>query len=226
MTECSDQSKSCSKCKEVKSLTEFFKSSRYKSGYNAQCKCCSSATAKDWRKANPDLRKAQSQRAYYKDVEKSRSAKREYDKNHKIEKAQYDIIYRKENSEKFAQAKREHHKRNKNNPVYKIKRNLRRRVHHALMGNNKSDNTFNLIGCSPEDFKLHIESLWLEGMSWDNYGTSGWHIDHIKECYRFDLSDPLQQQECFHYSNQRPLWAKDNLSHPKQLRRSNTHMIH
>lgn len=113
----------------------------------------------------------------------------------------------------------------KDNPIFKIKVNLRRRVHHALMGENKSAKTFELIGCSAEDFKTHIEGLWLEGMSWDNYGPSGWHVDHIKECHTFDLSDPHQQRECFHFSNQRPLWAKDNLRRPKQLRRSKTHTI-
>ena len=226
MTECSDQSKACTKCKEVKSLTEFPKSSRSKSGYNAQCKCCLNSTAKAWRLANPDLRKAQADRGYHKNIEKSRELKREYYKKHKVEKSSYDVEYRKRNKEHIKQLKKDWGLKMKDDPIFKIKRNLRRRVHHALMGRNKSDNTFNLIGCSPEEFKSYIESIWLEGMSWDNYGTSGWHIDHIKECHTFDLSDPEQQRECFHYSNQRPLWAKDNLSRPKQLRRHNKDNSH
>lgn len=226
MTECSDQSKSCSKCNEIKPLTKFPKSSRYKSGYNAQCKYCLNSTAKNWRDNNPELRKAQSKRGYYKDVSKSRNEKREYYKLHKEEKSTYDIEYRKENKEKIAAYKKEWEKKMKDDPIHKIKKNLRRRVHHALMGRSKSDNTFNLIGCSAEDFKTHIESLWLEGMSWDNYGPSGWHVDHIKECHTFDLSDPEQQRECFHYSNQRPLWAKDNLKRPKKLRKYNMDDLH
>lgn len=46
-------------------------------------------------------------------------------------------------------------------------------------------------------------------MSWENYGE--WHIDHIKPCSSFDLSDPKQQKECFNYTNLQPLWAIDNL---------------
>jgi hypothetical protein len=53
-------------------------------------------------------------------------------------------------------------------------------------------------------------------MSWDNYGIAGWHIDHIKPCCTFDLTDLEQQKQCFHYTNLRPLWAKDNLRRPKR----------
>ncbi len=47
-------------------------------------------------------------------------------------------------------------------------------------------------------------------MSLDNYGEL--HVDHIKPCASFDLSDPEQQRLCFNYKNLQPLWAADNLS--------------
>jgi len=43
-------------------------------------------------------------------------------------------------------------------------------------------------------------------MTWD----SGIEIDHIRPCCSFDLTDPMQQQQCFHYSNLKPLWANEN----------------
>lgn len=49
-------------------------------------------------------------------------------------------------------------------------------------------------------------------MSWDNYGYRGWHIDHIKPCSSFNLSDIKEQKKCFHYSNMQPLWWKDNIA--------------
>ena len=58
--------------------------------------------------------------------------------------------------------------------------------------------------------KKWIESQFVDGMSWDNHGE--WHIDHIRPCASFDLTDPEQQKECFNYKNLQPLWAKDNLS--------------
>jgi hypothetical protein len=38
-----------------------------------------------------------------------------------------------------------------------------------------------------------------------------WHIDHIVPCESFDLTDPAQQGQCFHFSNLQPLWARENL---------------
>jgi hypothetical protein len=227
MTECSDHpEKECSKCKVSKILSEFPKSTRFKSGFNSQCKECCCKYQAHLRETRPEIYKATRQKNYQKNIDKMREEKRVYGAKTKPQKAAYDIEYREANKKKIAAYKKAWSFKMKDDPIYKIKKNLRRRVHHALMGENKSDNTFNLIGCSPEDFKTHIESLWLEGMSWDNYGPSGWHVDHIKECHTFDLSDPIQQQECFHYSNQRPLWAKDNLSRPKRLHKHNTHTIH
>ena len=68
------------------------------------------------------------------------------------------------------------------------------------------------------DLKLHLENQFVDGMNWNNYGKNGWHIDHIKPCASFDLTDPKQQKICFHYTNLQPLWAIDNLiKHSKLL---------
>jgi hypothetical protein len=68
------------------------------------------------------------------------------------------------------------------------------------------------MGADIETVKKHLESLFKKGMSWENHGNEGWHIDHIIPCAAFDLTDPKQQKKCFHYTNLQPLWAKDNLS--------------
>jgi hypothetical protein len=75
----------------------------------------------------------------------------------------------------------------------------------------KSDRTIVLVGCTVSQLRRHLESLFLPGMTWDNRGIHGWHIDHIIPVSRFDLSDPAQQAAAFHYTNLQPLWAKDNL---------------
>jgi hypothetical protein len=73
----------------------------------------------------------------------------------------------------------------------------------------KSNKTLDLLGCSIEYFKKHIEQQFKPGMTWERYAE--FHIDHIKPCAAFDLRDPEQQQICFHYSNMQPLWAAENL---------------
>jgi len=96
---------------------------------------------------------------------------------------------------------------------YKITCNLRCRLWFALNAQSasKSNRTLDLLGCSVDFLLKHIESQFRPGMSWDNYGYYGWHLDHIKPCVCFDLTDPKQQKECFSWKNIRPLWWKDNL---------------
>jgi len=57
----------------------------------------------------------------------------------------------------------------------------------------------------------HLESKFQEGMSWENYGKNGWHLDHIIPLSAFDLTDPEQLKIACHYTNIQPLWARDNL---------------
>lgn len=79
-------------------------------------------------------------------------------------------------------------------------------------GASKCSTTEELIGCSIEHLKLHLQSQFKPGMNWNNHGTKGWHIDHILPCARFNLNNPVEQKKCFHYTNLQPLWAKDNMA--------------
>ena len=95
---------------------------------------------------------------------------------------------------------------------FKLRGVLRARVRAAITraGAAKSHKTERLVGCSIEHLRKHLEAQFAEGMTWDNHGE--WHIDHIKPCASFDLTDEGQQLECFNYTNLQPLWANENLS--------------
>jgi len=58
----------------------------------------------------------------------------------------------------------------------------------------------------------HLESLFLPGMNWENYGFYGWHIDHIIPVvkFRFETVDDPDFKKCWSLTNLQPLWAKDN----------------
>jgi hypothetical protein len=90
---------------------------------------------------------------------------------------------------------------------------LRNRLYCALRRANANKNikTHELIGCTITELRQHLEAQFTDGMTWHNYGKDGWHIDHIRPCASFDLSDSEQQRQCFHYSNLQPLWALDNI---------------
>ncbi len=93
---------------------------------------------------------------------------------------------------------------------FRLSKSLRDRLYKAITRDEKNLSAALLVGCSTEELKIYLEKQFTDGMSWNNYGE--WHIDHIRPCASFDLSDLSQQIECFHYTNLRPLWAEDNKS--------------
>ena len=96
------------------------------------------------------------------------------------------------------------------NIEYRLTLNLRRRVLLALQGKSKSKRTLELLGCTVKYLIQHLEKQFQHGMTWENRHL--FHIDHIRPCASFDLTDPKQQSECFNYKNLQPLWAYQNLS--------------
>ena len=68
-----------------------------------------------------------------------------------------------------------------------------------------------LLGCSRDHLRRHLESRFQPGMTWENYGRYGWHVDHVIPCSAFDLTNPDEVRKCFHFSNLQPLWWRDNI---------------
>ena len=98
-------------------------------------------------------------------------------------------------------------------PGLRVTLRLRKRLWDAVTGQNsvKGESFIDLVGCTQGELVQHIESQFTDGMTWGNYGRDGWHVDHIRPCSSFDLTDLDQQRRCFHYTNLQPLWAVDNL---------------
>lgn len=101
--------------------------------------------------------------------------------------------------------------RRHNDLEFRVRANLRARIYFALRGQIKAGRTLELVGCSVPELRGHLELLFVPGMTWENYGPI-WHVDHVRPCASFDLSDPEQQRKCFHFTNLQPLFAKENLS--------------
>lgn len=100
-------------------------------------------------------------------------------------------------------------------PQFKLRRLLRTRLKRALMSQHITtsfQSHAKFLGCSVEHALQHIEKQFEPWMSWENHGTKGWHIDHIKPLSAFDLTDPVQVAEACHYTNLRPLHWQENLT--------------
>jgi hypothetical protein len=75
------------------------------------------------------------------------------------------------------------------------------------MGYTKKSRTYEILGCSFEEFKNYIDNQLSVGMSWDNHGE--WHLDH-----KIPISFGKTEEEVIklnHYTNFQPLWAYENL---------------
>lgn len=93
---------------------------------------------------------------------------------------------------------------------YKLRYYVRNRIYHVLkLRGIRLKNPFELVGCSITALKVHLENKFTIGMNWENYGK--WHVDHIRPCANYDLTNTEQQRECFNYMNLQPLWAEDNI---------------
>jgi len=88
---------------------------------------------------------------------------------------------------------------------FRLRKICRNRVRRAVSGFDKSASTMELIGCTGDELRQHLESKFEPWMNWENQGLGGWDIEHIKACANFDLADPEQQRACFNWSNLQPM---------------------
>jgi hypothetical protein len=184
--------------------------------------------SKQYRLNNKEKENRRSKQYYFDNKEKEQQRHKKYYFDHKEESNQYHKQYHLDNEEKQNQQHKQWHFNNKekhNQQIklyiinklktdinFKIACGLRRRLRSATKRNFKSGSAVKDLGCTIEFLKQHIESLFKPGMNWDNWGTRGWHIDHIIPLCKFDLTDREQLLKACHYTNLQPLWAKDNLS--------------
>ena len=200
--------KTCTKCGEKKHLSEFHKRENAKDGVRNDCMSCRRDYNRNYRKGNQSNLLMYDRKRYRDNREDRLSRQKEYYKANKdkIKK------YRETNKESLMKQRRAYcKKRRVKDAEYRIISNLRSRMGRVVKGKRKADTTKKLIGCTTKKLKVHLEKQFTDGMSWDNYGRHGWHIDHIIPCASFDMLDPEQQKKCFHYTNLQPLWAKDNI---------------
>lgn len=196
--------KQCNKCNITKSINEFNSQKNGKFGKESICKECRKLYQKIYRINNK---------------QKIKDGQKKYEQENKKKIALRKKKYREKNKEMILEKnKKWKHKKYHSDINYKIECILRARLYKSLSKIKKTNKTVSLLGCSVDDFKLHIEKQFKKDMSWDNWSHETWHIDHIRPISSYNLSDPEQQKECFHYTNLQPLYASENLR--KQKKRS------
>ena len=249
--------KVCCKCKQQKSISEFYKNKNKKDGLRCECKKCSNWYSEQYYAKNPDhyTQKRMKNRleiikyaSQYRSKNENKIKIKKYSKQYKLQNQdkikkfnkqyylrnknkfkqknkqyrlkkidkinQYNKQYRLNNKEKIIKKHNQYtYRRRQTDMNFKILLNCRARINQALKNNYKSNRTTNLIMCSIDELKLHLEKQFEAGMSWNNHGIgkNKWHIDHVIPCSFFDMSDPVEQHMCFRWQNLQPLWQPDNL---------------
>lgn len=234
------ETKQCIKCLEIKEITSFWKNGD--NGHKSTCVCCMSEKRKSNKKFYP-IDPSITEKKCSKCKKTHLIANFNKDKSRLDGYAKQCNDCRKENNSKLYQFTQEIKKRKSNNyyhankpavikkqrtynknrlktnNIYAMTRRLRNRLWYALKNKNwkKNTNFSDYIGCTFPELINHIEQQFQPGMSWDNREL--WHIDHIIPLASAKSDDELYK--LCHYSNLRPLWAKDNLSKGTKIESSN-----
>lgn len=180
----------CKKCNVAQPVTEFTKS-------RFICVTCKCQQRKAYIAANKETLSAYNKA--YRAANKERTSA-------------YNKAYNINNRATIQPRSTRNHKRLRDtNPAFKMAHVFRCRLGKVMKGLIKSGNTFTLMGCTADQFKSWLEFNFTDGMTFENHGTL-WHIDHVIPCCTFNLSDPEHQMQCFHWSNMKPMLARDNCS--------------
>jgi hypothetical protein len=197
------KTKICNKCKEEKEVCEFYKNIYSKDKLRSNCKVCQNKNSTNWRLNNIEK---------YKDIQKK------FIENNPGISYEYSKKWNNKNKDRVRNYQSEYSKNRYNQDIlFKLKTNYRNRLKDIFRdyGYVKNNRSIDYLGCDIKFLKEYLESKFTDGMTWDNKGFYGWHIDHI-----IPLSSAKTEEEVYklcHYTNLQPLWSKDNMSKGSKL---------
>lgn len=217
------ETKVCSKCKEEKEICEFGNSKTSKDGLFYSCKQCNNKRSVEYRKNNPEkvleLTRnwtAKNPEWVYNRHKKWREENREKANKMKRIWLSKNPEKRKQYRENYKPRKQEQRKeRSEVDPIFNLTNRMRSRIWKYLniLNITKKNKTFDIVGCTPQVLKEHLESQFKDGMNWEN--RSEWHIDHI-----IPLSSAKTEEELYslcHYTNLQPLWGEENMKKSNKI---------
>lgn len=181
--------KRCTKCEIIKSINDFYeKPRRKKRGHGSWCKEC--------------LRKqARINRI-----------------NNNIKYIDRDRQYRETNKESVRRSYRKAKNKFRSTINGRLHGRISTAIRESIIKKAKQGRKWeNLVGYTANDLRIHLEKLFLPGMTWDNYRK--WQIDHIipVSAFNFKTPDDMDFKKCWALRNLRPLWAVENIKKGNKL---------
>ncbi len=211
------ETKICNKCNLEKNIKDFHKDSSKPDNLRSTCKICTNKTVIKYNELNKENIKEKKHINYINNREKiSNEMKNYYQDNKEVIKNNSKSYYsaNKININKVTVNKRKI--RYQTDRFFALKENIRTNLTKLfrVTRTNKTNKTIDIIGCSFEELKQHIESLWEPWMSWDNYGlyngqlNHGWDLDH-----KIPIASAKTEADIIklnHFSNFQPLCSYTN----------------
>lgn len=164
---------------------------------------------REYRAENPEKNKMNTKKYRENNPDKTKESTKKYKANNQDKIKAYRELYkdRKNELEKIKKA---------TDPVYNLKCSVRISILKTFdrINARKNNKTVEILGCSYEFLKEHIESKFESWMTWDNKGlyngelNYGWDLDHI-----IPLDTAVTEEDVIrlnHYTNLQPLCSKIN----------------
>lgn len=216
--------KECYICDTTKKIEDFYKN-------QTRCKSCTKEYArknkqrikeykKEYREKNKERINEKDRKYYLDNKERLNERNNEYYHNNKEMVREIQRKYREKNkdilSTKNPEYSKKYYNKNKNNEMFLLIKRCRSMIGNSLRMNGyyKTQKTEEILGCSFDEFKSHLESKFEDWMNWDNRGlfngevNYGWDIDHI-----IPLDTATSEEDIInlnHYTNLQPLCSFTN----------------
>ena len=247
--------KVCTKCKLNKPLSDYANCKRGRHNKQPKCKSCNKSYREDNRdkivtylnnyyQENKEQLIIKNNQRVKDNYENVQEYKKKWYLENKEDVAEKAKIRYENNKEEIQQYKKEYFQINKNkliknntqrreerrktDKLFDLRLNISNTIRTSIQKRcKKSKSTKEILKCSLEDFKNHIESQFESWMNWDNYGNvcetlqpnCSWDLDHI-----IPVSSAETEEEVYllnHWSNFQPLCSYKN----RNIKRDNTYPV-
>jgi len=226
--------KLCKRCNLIKSITEYWRNKTMKDGLSFYCKKCQASAVSKWVRANPQRAHQIKRRWKKRNPEKVKEASRKRYKANPLVYKEKNKRWREKNPDKKRESTQNWEKANpekrrayarkvmakkRSTPKGKLSSNISLAICRSLHNKKEGKHWENLTGYAIDKLIKHLERLFEPGMTWDNYGKDGWHVDHKIPISAFNFEKPEDEdfKRCWSLKNLQPMWARYNCSKQNKL---------
>ncbi|SOB60630.1 putative prophage protein [Pseudodesulfovibrio profundus] len=201
------QTKRCTKCGEVKPVSEFYKRAESRDGLVSNCKSCGAAATKRWRENNADKDRARKYAWREKNKERAREIDRKsYQKRREVRKAKNREYNRTHREERREYQRNYYHQVLRPKVSYNVSKRIAAGMRFSLKDGvaNGGAHWEDLVGYNYSQLERRLKKTMPKSYSWDDFLSGDLHIDHIRPIASFNITSA----DCFDFKQ---CWALDNL---------------